>query len=85
MEEILLVILAGVLGGIARAVLGFLGESEPKEKFDWTKATKTLARAVIGGAILAYWLALDFKATFFAAFMADIAAKNVWDLIQEHR
>lgn len=83
MEEILLVILAGVLGGAARSVLGFLGEAEPDESFSYKKAVKSILRAVIGGAILAYFLALDPKGTFFAAFMADLASKNVWDLIKE--
>ena len=83
LEEIWLVVLAGVLGGIVRSVLGFLSEAEPNEKFSWTKLGKTLARAIIGGAVLGYWLALDFKAVFFASFASDVAAHNVWDIIKE--
>lgn len=83
MEAIWLIILAGIVGGAARSVLGFLSEAEPNEKFSWTKFGKTLARAVIGGAILGYWLALDFKAVFFAAFFSDVGSKAVWDIIKE--
>ena len=83
MQEIALVLLAGILGGVLRTILGFLGESEPDEKFSLVKAGKTLLRAVIGGGILAYFLNLDPKAVFFAAFLSDVATKNVWDVIKE--
>jgi len=82
-EPLAIIILAGALGGLVRCILGFLGEREPGEPFSFKKFAKTLARAVIGGAILAYWLEIDFKGAFFAAFRADVATKNVWDIIKK--
>jgi len=82
MEPLVMAILAGALGGLFRSILGFLGEREPEESFDLKKCVKSILRAVIGGAILGYWLQLDFKSVFFASFMADVATKNVWDLIK---
>ena len=85
MEAIWVIILAGILGGGARSILGFLGEAEPDESFSYKKAVKSILRATIGGGILAYFLTLDPKGTFFAAFTVDFASKNVWDIIQEKK
>lgn len=82
LEEIWLVILAGVLGGATRSIFGFLGEAEPDESFSVKKAVKSILRATIGGGVLAYFLALDPKGTFFAAFVTDFTSKAVWDIIQ---
>jgi hypothetical protein len=84
-EAIFLVVVAGVLGGLFRAVLGFLGEADPGEEFSPAKAARSILRAVIGGGILAYFLGLDPKATFFAAFASDIGLKNLTDMIRNRR
>jgi len=83
MDPVVIVLLAGALGAALRCVLGYLGEAEEKEGFDAKKLAKTLARGIVGGVILVYFLSLDPKAAFFTAFLADVASKNVWDIIQE--
>jgi len=82
-NPIILLILAGALGGLCRSILGWLGEREPDEPFSVKKCIKSILRATIGGAILGYWLGLDPKGTFFAAFAADLSSKNVWDLMKK--
>jgi len=85
MKEVWIIILAGILGGAVRCVLGYLAESETDEPFRWEKAGKSLLRATLGGAVLAYFLSLEPQGTFFAAFLADVGSKNVWDIIRKKR
>ena len=85
MEPIVILIGAGALGGVVRTVLGYLSEKEDGEGFSVKKLTKSLLRSVIGGAVLGYWLQLDVKGVFFAAFSADVGSKAVWDIINNHK
>ena len=81
MDPIFIIIGIGALGGFARSILGFLAQSDTDgESFDFAKSLKSVLRAAIGGAILAYSLNFtDYKTIFFAAYAADVAATNLWN------
>ena len=77
MEELFVALAAGALGGIVRSIWGWAANAYPSgDKFDFVRLAKSVARAVIGGAVFAFGLGLDPVSTFFAAFSADILWKE---------
>jgi len=92
MDPIWVAVVAGLVGGLLRAVLGFVGEADEDEKFSLVKMAKTLVRALVGGAVVGYGMAtlLSVTATeviFFAslagAVTVDLFVKNVTDAISK--
>ena len=88
MNELIIVIVAAVVGCIARVVFGYLGESEPGEDFSWVKALRSLVRGLIGGCVIGAYCFYTglitnplgvFLASFTGAVTVDLIIKDIGD------
>jgi len=93
-NELLAIVLAAVLGSVARVIFGYLGEAEPGEPFIWGKALRSIVRGVIGGAVVGAYCYYTkvitdpvgvFLATFFSSISLDLLMKNVSDSLRSKK
>jgi fluoride ion exporter CrcB/FEX len=87
-NELVVIVIAAVIGSWARIIFGYLGESETAEDFSWAKAARSLARGLIGGIVIGVWCFYSqlitnplgvFLATFTGAVTVDLIIKNIGD------
>lgn len=70
-------VIAGVVGGVLRSILGY---AEQEEEFNWKKSLKSLIRAGVGGIALAVGLGItviDIQ-TFLIVVLACAGIDTVW-------
>jgi 4-amino-4-deoxy-L-arabinose transferase-like glycosyltransferase len=88
LNELVVIVIAAVIGSWARIIFGYLGESETAEDFSWAKAARSLARGLIGGIVIGVWCFYTqvitspigvFLAAFAGAITVDLVVKNITD------
>lgn len=77
MEQILILLAVGAVGGVVRAFLGYETQSDPGETFNYAKAGRSVVRAAVLGTIAAMGIVQVTSteitiATYFSTFLVAI-------------
>jgi hypothetical protein len=92
MDELIVIILAAIIGSVIRILFGYAGESDVGEKFSGAKAGRSLVRGIIGGCVIGAYcfytnLVVDpvavFLLTFTGAITVDLIVKDIGDAFRK--